>query len=253
MAGETRALTAMNPSDQRRSFADCTASVSATLHTAYEAFARMTPLFTIALLFSSSVLCAGGMAADADLVPPNERVGGKTQREWSVAWWEWAASFEYEDSPIADRVGSKCAAKQAGDVWFLAGTYGTKRTIRTCTVPAGKHLFFPLINYVVMQQPGTNRSCAILQRDAAIMTEGATVLVLNVDGKRFEGLEIHRQASDGCFDVTARAGASANGVLAAANGYYVMLRPLPPGTHTINFGGALPSMLQAVTYTLRVE
>lgn len=38
-----------------------------------------------------------------------------------------------------------------------------------------------------------------------------------------------------------------------ANSYYVMLRPLSPGTHTLNFGGALPSMLQAVTYTLQVD
>ncbi|HUQ51517.1 MAG TPA: hypothetical protein VM692_04800 [Gammaproteobacteria bacterium] len=39
----------------------------------------------------------------------------------------------------------------------------------------------------------------------------------------------------------------------AANGYYVMLRPLPPGKHTINFGGALPTNVQLVTYTLIVE
>ena len=32
-----------------------------------------------------------------------------------------------------------------------------------------------------------------------------------------------------------------------------MLRPLAPGRHTLNFGGVLPSMLQAVTYTLIVE
>ena len=39
----------------------------------------------------------------------------------------------------------------------------------------------------------------------------------------------------------------------AANGYYVMLRPLDPGTHTLNFGGVLPGMMQAITYTLHVE
>ncbi len=39
----------------------------------------------------------------------------------------------------------------------------------------------------------------------------------------------------------------------AANGYYVMLNPLPPGKHEINFGGILPDMAQAVTYTLIVE
>ncbi len=32
-----------------------------------------------------------------------------------------------------------------------------------------------------------------------------------------------------------------------------MLKPLPPGTHVLNFGGALPGMLQAVTYTLIVD
>jgi hypothetical protein len=39
----------------------------------------------------------------------------------------------------------------------------------------------------------------------------------------------------------------------AANGYYVMLAPLAPGKHVLNFGGALPSMGQAITYTLVVE
>ena len=39
----------------------------------------------------------------------------------------------------------------------------------------------------------------------------------------------------------------------AANGYYVMLRPLAPGKHVLNFGGMLPGMSQAVTYTLLVE
>ena len=39
----------------------------------------------------------------------------------------------------------------------------------------------------------------------------------------------------------------------AANGYYVMLRPLSPGKHVLNFGGVLSEMSQAVTYTLTVE
>ena len=39
----------------------------------------------------------------------------------------------------------------------------------------------------------------------------------------------------------------------AGNGYYVMLRPLPRGTYTLNFGGQLSSLSQAVTYTLDVR
>jgi hypothetical protein len=40
---------------------------------------------------------------------------------------------------------------------------------------------------------------------------------------------------------------------AAADGDDVMLKPLPSGRHTVNSGGVLPSLLQAVTYTLIVE
>ena len=36
-------------------------------------------------------------------------------------------------------------------------------------------------------------------------------------------------------------------------GHYVMLRPLSRGIYTLSFGGILPRMSQAVTYTLRVE
>jgi hypothetical protein len=32
-----------------------------------------------------------------------------------------------------------------------------------------------------------------------------------------------------------------------------MLEPLSPGTHDVSFGGVLPSMMQAVKYTLIVE
>jgi hypothetical protein len=207
----------------------------------------------IALGVFGLVTCVATRAADAELVPPGESVAGKTQREWSVAWWQWAGSFAYEESPVADRVGSKCAAKQAGEVWFLAGTYGTRRTVRTCKVPAGKHLFFPLINTMVTARVGAVSDCGSLARTAAAMTQDVSALVLDVDGKRFEGLERHRQVSDGCFDVLARSDSGTGGVQGAANGYYVMLRPLRSGTYVVNFGGVLPSVLQAVTYTLQVE
>ena len=205
------------------------------------------------LLAALLVAHSGTQAADAVLVPPDQPVAGLRQDEWSRAWWQWAASFEYEDSPVADRTGQRCAARQSGPVWFLAGTYGTRRTIRTCTVPAGKHLFFPLVNYVVMRRPTGATSCAAVTRSAAEVTEEASGLLLDVDGVRYPGLVRHRQATRECFDMGALTPGRTPVYPSAANGYYVMLRPLAPGRHTLNFGGVLPSMLQAVTYTLVVE
>jgi hypothetical protein len=195
----------------------------------------------------------GAFAADAMLLPPSRSVSGLSQGEWSVRGWQWAASFQYEESPVADRSGEKCAARQSGDVWFLAGTYGTKRTIRTCTVPEGKYLFFPLINYVVFPRAEDTSGCAPRVELAAQMTDEPSTLVLDLDGVRFEGLQRHRQPSPGCFDVGSRSVPPRKIFPAAANGYYVMIGPLERGTHMLNFGGALPSMLQAVTYRLHVE
>lgn len=186
------------------------------------------------------------------VVPAEEKVGGLSHSDWSRSWWQWAASFDQRNSPVADRTGEYCELKQAGPVWFLAGTYGTKRTVRACTVPSGKYLFFPLINYVVARGLNSRSNCLSLMSEAAELTDGVSALVLEIDGVRSSGLEIHRYAPSTCFNLAGRSLTGADS-LAASNGYYVMLRPLRPGRHTVNFGGALPGMLQAVTYNLIVE
>ena len=205
----------------------------------------------------SFLLCCTAIAtvcADPDtVVPPTEPVQGTGQDEWSRAWWQWAGSFDNGSSPIADRTGSLCASRQAGHVWFLAGTYGTRRTTRTCTVPRDTYLFFPLINYVVMPKGSPISDCGLVTRDAALMTDDPEALVLEIDGVRVDGLESHRQATKTCFDMGARTEGAYRIYPSAANGYYVMLRPMSPGKHVINFGGILPSMMQAVTYRLTVE
>lgn len=88
---------------------------------------------------------------------------------------------------------------------------------------------------------------------AARMTDQVSNLLLEVDGVRYSDLNTHRQPTRSCFDLGALAEPKTRIFPSAANGYYVMLRPLSPGTHTLNFGGVLPSMLQAVTYTLIVK
>lgn len=195
-----------------------------------------------------AVLFASNVAAETDaLISPDELIAGATQTEWSVRWWQWAFSFDRARSPIADRTGEMCASRQSGDVWYLAGTYGTRRTERTCTIPAGKTLVFPLINYVTFRGEGTNESCMSLAARAAALTAKPSVLVLEVDGKRYSGLDAHRLASP-CLGLVPGQPQDA-----VSNGYFVALRPLSKGRHVLNFGGVLPGMAQAVTYTLDVE
>jgi hypothetical protein len=207
-----------------------------------------------ALTLCSALLAASTACAQTDpTVPPRQSVEGRSQAEWSRAWWQWAGSFDRSASPVSDKTGALCDRKQSGAVWFLAGTYGTHRTVRTCRVPQGKYLFFPLINYVVMPRAESAVSCLAVTSSAASMTNDVSALILDVDGVRVSNLVSYRQATPRCFDMGARKDPKVRVFPSAANGYYVMLRPLSPGTHTLNFGGALPDMLQAVTYTLEVE
>jgi hypothetical protein len=197
-------------------------------------------------------LSAPAFAEESYLLPPDAVVAKRSQEDWSRIWWQWAATFRRAESPVADQTGERCTGHQTGEVWFLAGTYETQRTFRTCRVPRGKYLFFPLINYVVMPNSAPI-SCNAVTSTAARMTDGVSNLVLRIDGERHGDLARHRQATRDCFDLGELATPPVRMYPSAANGYYAMLRPLPPGTHVIDLGGILPSMAQAVTYTLIVE
>jgi hypothetical protein len=122
-------------------------------------------------------------------------------------------------------------------------------------VPKDKYLFFPLINYVVMPESGEACPvcCSNYADEARRITDAPTDLILEVDGKRLDNLQAHRQVSPACFDMGALSNPHYRIFPSAANGYYVMLKPLAPGRHVLNFGGRLPGMSQAVTYTLEVE
>ncbi|MCF8207444.1 MAG: hypothetical protein K9J82_20335 [Methylotenera sp.] len=198
-----------------------------------------------------SALClllalAGG--AQAQLIPPGQRVAGQSQEEWSKRWWHWALSFEEDDSPIHDSDGRLCARGQSGPVWFLAGSYGSQRTVRRCSVPAGKTLFFPLVNVIAFPPDDEREACGSLMLRAEDQTDAPAALVLEVNGRRYQGLDAHRQATRGCFLV-----APDDDAPAAGNGYYAAVGPLKAGRYTLNFGGILPGLSQAVTYTLDVR
>ena len=191
--------------------------------------------------------------ADDVLMPADQDVAGVSQAQWSRQWWQWAMSFAGDASPVADRTGALCGSGQQGPVWFLAGAYGSQRVVRECSVPADKYLFFPLIDYVDRSQLGHPLSCSISMRNVRELTDNATNLVLRIDGVLQPGLEAHRLDSLGCFNLGARGEPPKSIFPVAANGYYVMLRPLTPGTHELEFGGWLPDMAQAISYTLHVR
>lgn len=81
------------------------------------------------------------------VIPPNSHAFGTTYGELAGEWWNWALQFPIETNPILNETGEFCHLGQEGKIWFLAGAFGGD-VVRECTVPAGKAIFFPIINVI---------------------------------------------------------------------------------------------------------
>ena len=189
-------------------------------------------------------------------------------RELSAEWWQWTLSIPTPENPLADPTGAKCMVGQRGPVWFLAGGGVPGETTRTCTVPAGKVLFFPVLNAMFFDSPNVcgqgPEPIPVPEMRAVIdaFIAGATDISAHFDGQPLVNLRRVRSRvfevalpEDNLFDVPcADLGGSPGGIFtpAVGDGYYAALRPLRPGNHTLHFHSEVPEFGFAldVTYNL---
>ena len=114
---------------------------------------------TMALAFGTIIALpslAYSQAAPPTPLPP------RPLSELSAEWWQWVYSIPQPyaadtaiSNPLFDTTGASCMAGQRGSVWFLAGTNGaTGPVTRSCSVPEGASIFFPVINFSNINTPG---------------------------------------------------------------------------------------------------
>lgn len=155
-------------------------------------------------------------------------VEGASLGEWTARWWRWAHGQWV--APYLDPDGRFCEVGQAGPVWFLAGTDGSFDPLRECVVPEGKHLLVPVINMIYWQPRGTATPCSELQQGAAVNNDRLASAVVLLDGEPLGDIRLRRVRSEGCFPLEP---GDPDSRLAAADGYWLMLAPLPRGRHTL--------------------
>jgi hypothetical protein len=122
-------------------------------------------------------------------------------KQLSAEWWQWTLSFPEAESPQLDATGERCTVGQRGSVWFLVGNFGGTTT-RSCTIPKGKTLFFPVINSVNVDTPNVcgQSSARIpvpdLRASSAAFVDGATSLSVEVDGDLVKKARLPRVSDD---------------------------------------------------------
>lgn len=209
-------------------------------------------LFTMTRKALLIALVAGslGAAAQPSQDEPNVKVYdpdstpyGMSYAEWNEAWWHWALSFPLDESPVTDETGDLAGLGQSGPVWFLAGTFGGA-VERTVTIPKDKSLLIPIVNLigVFFPEPGEEPPTEEEFRALADFVIGAGVsFECTIDGVEIEGLGDFR-AQTGLFAVTVPEGGlfpEGTHEPAIADGFYIMIKPLKPGSHTIHFAGTI--------------
>ena len=204
----------------------------------------MTPLAAVA---AESTLASAVLEAD-------EPVADRPQSEWAEAYLQWVAAFARSNSPVSDTSGALCGQKQQGDVWFLATSDGTvPAVVRDCVVPIGKTLFVPIAN--TLERSGSAApDCEGMARVAAnTLSQHLSQIQLTVDGQAVDDLSSHRLGTGDCFALDLRQAVRSTARTAVADGFYVMLRPLAAGPHTIVVGVRFDSMTMSTTYRLDVR
>lgn len=201
---------------------------------------------------------AGGGTSWDRVVPPWARYAGKTYGQWGAEWTRWALGIPAPVNPLTDPTGAHCAVGQSGPVWFLAGTFGSGSADRTCTIPAGRALFFPVINGFAAEPPGEFTYEELREELRAAIDLDQATYEATLDGKRLRLSRAFRAASppppfaltlpeDNLF------GAPSGLYDAVSDGYWVLLKPLRRGSHVVTFHGTAPGTDVNVRYQLTVN
>jgi serine/threonine protein kinase len=186
------------------------------------------------------------------VIPPGDpRLNGKTYAQWTADWLKWELQMPLTNStgaihPLKISDKFDVAEGQTAGVWFLGAPFLTKglNTIsRSCVIPPGKALFFPLFVVEVSNIEGHPFYGTTAQDQAGrvdFFVAHFVKLFCEVDGVSLSDVSQFRVRSPQT-EFTAPAPwiqgeAGGPGTVTGA-GYFVFLSPLTPGKHTLHFGG----------------
>jgi hypothetical protein len=225
-------------------------------------------------LFAAASPALADKKAKTEVIPPNVQAFGTTYSELAVAWWDWAVNQPPNMNPITDTTGAFCDVGQDQDfgqgkhIFFLAGNFGgAEQTVRHCTIPKGKALFFPIVNslWIAPEECGTPECRQIANGEI----DPVTLLECIIDGIPVSDLFAYRaQSPPGGSPVHIQSGGFLESLApdfyvprgylpgSVADGYWILVDLDDANEHVIEFraarGDPVPVFQLSVKYILTV-
>ena len=220
------------------------------------------------------VAASASAAASNKVVEPGSVFSGKSYNELASEWTNWLVAEPFATNPALDPDGRFCDLNQQGNVWFLASTFGGVAD-RTCEIPAGKAIFLSLGGVFVSfapEFPSAGDPCAQMATAAEqvrcdvnndVPVAPGVSFEATLDGEPIGDLLAYRaQSQPGGYTLEVPDPSFLTDLgldpgdrsPAVADGYFLYLKPLSQGQHTLSFRMINPDQSETgVNYTLIIQ
>jgi hypothetical protein len=195
------------------------------------------------------------------IFPIHSKPFGYTYEEWSAKWWQWLLSIPKSKNPALDSTGANAHINQNyPNVFFLCQTYQEgvpPIPNRTVTVPAGRSIFMPIINWIsIMHNDGeTEQESIQIANKRMDVVANLQISINELTVKN--GLEKYR-AQSAFFEIALPEDnilALPSGLIRAiSDGYWLFFKPLEGDTKITSFGSCSSGATRiGVSYNLSIE
>jgi hypothetical protein len=214
------------------------------------------------LIFSCGTLVYGDNVNPGVFSKDSEPFG-IPYNEWLAKWLQWNIGIPEDEHPRFSYMPEKCAVDQNGPVWFLSDLGASGKEVRSCTIPSGKAILFPILSGQCdygLKEVNKNDDKLI---ECAKKGNDFSTVAASVNGNELRNLKDYR-ATSGFFNITIPRDnifeADPGTFRSIVDGYFVFLEPLPPGKHEIKFYDRVLNPIELgynhekeVTYFITVE
>jgi hypothetical protein len=174
---------------------------------------------------------------------------GHTWQYWTTRWWKWFLSIPKKEDSAIDKLDKKSyVGSSDSNVIFLASTI-EGRVDKNVKISSGKAVLFPVINITISnsEEPTLNTDNDMISFVRKHMDE-IVKKQASIDGEDLlisEKFRVQSPPFNFKYPPNNIFGAREGPARGSGDGYWIFLRPLQPGKHTIkSFGSCMSGKVQ---------